>query len=157
MDMNKYDNSKLRATHAVEMDDDEEVTVRMPRWEALALAQIVIAAVGEHSTHKLERQRLNGLAQMIARTTRPKAPPPPPRIHRTIRPSSVYRSEFDIDHVLNGSPPFPVLSMKDMDEVYPLLEKRGLSANEIAARLYVSPRTVVRWRGAELERRKEEK
>jgi hypothetical protein len=156
VEVSTYDNGKLRATHTVEMNDDEEVTVRMPRWEALALAQIVLAAVGQHSTHRLERQRLNGLAHMIARTTRPKAPLPPKKVQRTMRPSSVYRSEFDIDHVLNGSPPFPVLSLKDMDEVYPLLEKREHSAAEIGARLYVTPRTVVRWRTEGLKRWKEE-
>lgn len=151
--MNSY--NKLRATHSVEMDADDEVTVRMPRWEALALAQILLATIGEHSTHKLERQRLGGLAQKIARETRPKAPPPPPKRYRVARPSSASRNEFDIDHVLNGPEPYPPLSMKDMDEVYPLLEKRGYTASEIAARLYVSSRTVVRWRGDGLKRWKE--
>lgn len=54
--------------------------------------------------------------------------------------------EFDIDHVVNGSPPYPALKESDLHRAWRLLEEKGKSAKRIAERLQVATRTVTRWR-----------
>lgn len=149
MGVNSY--VKTRNTYTVTVDEDR-VTITMARWEALAMARVILGALDEHSPQPRECSRLRAVAKRIVYSTRPKKIPK----YRYVveRPPNGYRSEFDIDHVLNGPNPYPVLSLDDMDEVYPLLEKRGLSAPQIAERLYVQPRTIVRWRREEPQRRK---
>lgn len=149
--MRKRRKRKTTSDYTVAVDEDR-VTIVMDRWEALSMARILLDALGEYSPQRTERSRLRGVARRIIISTRPEKLPK--FGHRVERPPSGYRSEFDIDHVLNGPKPYPVLSLEDMDEVYPQLERRGLSATEIGARLYVAPRTVVRWRTEGLQRRK---
>jgi transposase-like protein len=62
------------------------------------------------------------------------------------RPPDNYESVIDRESVINGSWPYPVLSQPDCMMVWLELEERGLSARQIADRLHVSSRTVVRWR-----------
>ena len=56
-------------------------------------------------------------------------------------------SDADMNHVLHGHAPYPLLSVRDMRTVYLLLEARGMGARHIAERLHVHHRSVVRWRG----------
>lgn len=71
---------------------------------------------------------------------------------RVRRPPPGPPNEFDMEQVLRGEMPFPVLSVKDVHTVYPLLEAKGLGARDIAERLWISYRTVVRWRAATRKR-----
>ncbi len=70
------------------------------------------------------------------------------------RPNNGYSSYPDKDHVLYGEAPYPVLSWPDLREVYPVLEARGMSARNIAQRLHLSNRTIVRYR-AKARKKKE--
>lgn len=137
---------RTAAKYSVEVSEDgDTVVITLRRWEATALARVLLNAIEQFPLQSRERSRLRGVARTIIARTRPKKQPKY-RQNKVERPPNGYRSEFDIDHVLNGSAPYPVLSFEDMHEVYPLLEQRGLTAKEIAARVYVSSRTVVRWR-----------
>jgi hypothetical protein len=69
-------------------------------------------------------------------------------------PDCDHPDEFDIDQVVNGSPPYPVLSESDLHTAWLLLEEKGKSARQIAERLHVAVRTVTRWRKRKREGRK---
>lgn len=154
--MDKYD--KLGVQYSVEFDG-ETVRIEMPRWEALEIAQILRAGAAEHASSRKASARVRGIAAKIVKVTRPKREklslPGRKARYSVERPPSAYVSEVDMDHVLHGSAPYPVLSERDMRTVYPQLEAKELSAPEIGARLYVHERTIYRWRKA-AERAKEE-
>lgn len=139
-----------RARYTVETDGDM-VIITVARWEAMVIARILRAVSGPYFKSRLERHRTRGIAARIIHKTRPKRDlrmePWYLSNYKVARPPSSTTSEFDRDHVLNGYAPYPVLSVPDMEEVYPLLEARGMSAEAIADRLHVVSRTVVRWRG----------
>jgi hypothetical protein len=133
----------------VEVDEDgQTVTLRLARAEALALAELIKRTKLKPSRCSPRgRERLRGIARRIVSQTRPTEPRE--RLHedyRHGRPSDQYPSEFDRDHALNGSAPFPLLCLRDLKQVYPLLEQKGLRAPEIAERLHLTERTVYRWR-----------
>jgi hypothetical protein len=52
--------------------------------------------------------------------------------------------EHDREWVVNGEPPYPVLSYADCLRVLPRLRGKGLSTYLIARRLYVTEQTVYR-------------
>jgi hypothetical protein len=148
---------KERATCVVECVD-ETVQITLPRWEALSVAKAIYAAAEDVGISHMESSRIRSIAEQIVRGTRPNGEPylryeakPERYPYKVDRPPASFRNEFDIDHVLHGSPPYPVLSHRDMREVYPLLEAmtvRGekLTAAQIADRLHVDERTICRWR-----------
>lgn len=127
-------------------DDGETVHLRLSRQEANALAELIRKAAQDHFSRR-GRDRLRGIAKRIITATRPK----PIRKgsnpnYKVDRPPNWYPSEIDRHHVLSGSDPYPVLCQRDLGKVYPLLEKKGLSAPEIAERLHLDERTIYRWR-----------
>jgi AraC-like DNA-binding protein len=127
------------AAYQVEVDGDE-VRVTMSRAEALAVAKVLRSEAGNYGVSSLEKGRLRAIAAAIGRATRPKK-----RVYNKIpRPSSDFSSPIDMEHVLYGGPPWPTLSMNDMNAVYPQLVAQGLKPREIARRLYLNERTVYR-------------
>lgn len=145
----------MKPSYEVDMDDDDMVTIRMNRWVAVAMAETLRSVLPRHVSDNETGRRMRGVARAIVGATRPKRERSYDRYYyyrfRVPRPPSSTSSEVDMDHVLYGGAPYPVLSVPDMKEVYPLLEERRLSAARIAERLHVAPRTVVRWRLATRE------
>lgn len=119
------------------------ITLTMPRERAVSLATVLQAVAETHAASVKEAEHLRRIAREIrvaARRFRRR------RNNRPVRPSSRYRSDSDMQHVLHGGPPYPVLSERDMATVYPLLEAYGWPNREIAGRLHITTRTVNRWR-----------
>lgn len=134
-------------TEVKEEDKHFYVTFRLSnRWEVWRLSVIMTAAADWQSCTRKEGARwrragkeLKAWAQREGNTVEGVTGLPR-------RPPSEYTSEVDMDHVLYGHAPYPLLSVKDMHMVYPLLEARRMSARHIAERLRVHHRSVVRWR-----------
>ena len=120
------------------------VTIRLRRWEAGHLASIVAEAAAKPGVTPYQGHRWRALAKALNQACKPQ--PKYNRRYRVIRPSGTYPNHLDMDHVVNGSPPYPVLSVPDLQTVWPQLEAKGLSALHIAKRLHVAQRTVNRWR-----------
>ena len=141
----------------VEVDDgDVLVTLRLRRWEAMRLCTILMAAADRQSTSEREGSKWRGIAgKLKTLATSEDARFTYSGRHR--RPPSTYENEIDMDLVLNGHAPYPVLSVRDMNTVWLQLEKRNMSARDVADRLHVHPRTVVRWRRERLGQMKERK
>jgi hypothetical protein len=139
------------AKYRVEVKDGE-VLLSLSPWEAQALARILAEASPAHGKSALEKRRMRAISALIVRSLRPKRVTK--RYQRVKRPPSDYQNVIDMEDVVRGTPPFQVLSVRDMREVYPQLEAKGMSAAQIAGRLYVSPRSVVRWRTAHAEKEK---
>lgn len=142
----------------VEDDDPEfevEITVRATRREARQLARILRVSSEEDRLSEEERLMWRYFEKIIRRVvTSPKLWDR----QDVVRPADEYGpSELDMDHVVRGNPPYPVLSAADTKTVWPLLEAKDLSLAEVAQRLYVDPRTVSRWRKREKEKNDPEK
>jgi len=129
----------------VQEDGDIIVTLRLRRWEALRLCTILMAVQDRSSTSALEGAKWRGIASKL-KTVATKSDARFMYRGKHRRPPSAYPNEIDMEMVLNGQMPYPVLSVKDMMTVWPRLEAKNLSAREIGDRLMVHPRTVVRWR-----------
>lgn len=136
---------KTPARYSVDVEDDK-VRIELPRWEALALAQLLAQTVNDYVTSVHHGERMRGIVNHIVRVTRPVEPYPKHDRRRGERPPSSFRSPIDIDHVLTGGAPYPALCYLDVLEAYPQLEAKGLKPEEISGRLYVSERTIYRWR-----------
>ncbi len=136
------------------------VTFRLSsRWEAWRMAVIMTAAADWQSATRKEGSRWRRAGSEIKKYLQDTEPVYPRKNKQGIsaylrpaRPPSAYSSDSDMSHVLYGRAPFPLLSVRDMRTVYPLLEARKMSARHIAERLYVHHRTVVRWRGETRQR-----
>lgn len=147
--------TKTPARYTVVVEDDM-VRIELPRWEALALAQLLAQTIDDYVTGVHHGERMRGIVTHIVRATRPVEPYPRHDRLRGERPPSTFRSPIDVDHVLTGGAPYPALCYLDVLEAYPQLEAKGLSAREISERLYVSERTIFRWRETAAEKRKQE-
>lgn len=122
------------------------------RWLAQRLVQIFAerGAFGPESDK--ERRVWRVLAKSIARQMREQTAAPP-RYRRVKRPPLGTSVPLDVDWVVNGSPPYPVLSVNDMRTAYRRLKNvrrhgQPLSTVTIARRLHVAPETVWRWERA---------
>ncbi len=123
------------------------VTLRLQRAEAVRLATILLAVGGRASTSRKEARRWRGIARKLRSTCEKLADD---RLFR-YRPSSRYENPIDMEHVVTGTAPYPVLSVRDNKTAWLQLEERGMSARNIAERLRVHSRTVVRWRKTKRE------
>lgn len=127
-------------------DDRYVLAVNLSRFEAQQLSAALRTAVQRPRYGLVVIKRFSGLCNALKKAAEPPLPEGYGPGLRIRRPSGKYPNELDMDHVLNGRPPYPVLSARDMRTVYPLLETKGLSASEIAERLHVAARTVNRYR-----------
>lgn len=128
-------------------EDTVEITFRFARLDARVLSAILSAAADKGKikggTYKWSQvsRRINSVVTW-----------PVLRYGHFERPSDEYgSSEVDIDHVVNGSPPYPLLCPPDLKEAWRQLEAKMKSVAEISRRLQVSDRTISRWRKQERE------
>lgn len=141
-----------RTAQVSEEDGNLYITFRLPgRQEVSRLAFLMTAAADWHSFSQREGALWRRIgADLKAYADAAQKPPSkvkPKKIRwegRGRRPSE--GSEIDVNHVLYGHEPYPMLSDGDMRTVYPVLESRRMSARQIAERLHVHRRTVSRWR-----------
>lgn len=122
------------------------LSLYLERHEALALALLLARAVQDQDIQGRQAERWRGVARRLRAAAADAVPYK--NAGRVRRPPASYSSTEDMNHVLYGSAPFPVLSVPDLRAVYPALEARKLSARQIAQRLQVHQRTVQDWRAA---------
>lgn len=131
-----------------------QVTFTLPdRWAAQRLAQILVERGAFGPEPEKERRIWRVLAREMVRQIKEQTARPP-RYQRVKRPPPGVSVPVDVDWVVHGQAPFPVLSATDMRDAYQRLRHlkvRGnpLSVTAIARRLHVSSRTVWRWEQAE--------
>lgn len=129
----------------VEIDDaGETIHLRLSKAEAMAFVRAVAQADTRNGKRtRPAEERLRGMASSVAHLVKQSKKAPPTRIKR---PPDSESNEIDMDHVVHGSPPYPVLCQKDAYAVFARLERKGMPTAEIAGRLFVHYRTVYRWR-----------
>lgn len=121
-----------------------EVTLLMDHHEARRLARILQVAVEDGCLDTVEKRQWSRIYRAIRKQVT--STPLQYGRRRDRPPVSSVSADLDIDLVVNGSPPYPPLSVDDMKIAWEMLERKGLSSRQIAERLYVCQRTVIRWR-----------
>lgn len=95
------------------------------------------AARGEQDPET--KKKLRRMAQkIVAETSFPRV------YHKRVeRPWS--DDEWALQRVIDGDPPYPVLSQPDAQRAFLVLRSQHVSLKEIGYRLHINPRTVSRW------------
>lgn len=135
----------------IEMLDDGTVrmVLHMPPEDARSLGRVMRWHAEKGKVTEETARRWQSIARAIRKYV-----VSPAFCYRSylIRPASTEPpNEVAMSLVERGCEPYPVLSHPDMWAVWRRLEAKGLSAKEIGKRLYVTERSVVRWRKAERE------
>lgn len=131
-----------------EKDGYQYVTLKLSnRWEVWRLCVILRSAADWNSCTRKEGGRWRRASRDLKKYIEAVRDDTSTYAGRAVRPPGAYPNEMDMDRVLNGPSPYPLLSNRDMRTVFLELDARGMSARRIAERLRIHHRTVVRWRG----------
>ena len=127
------------------VDGRLHVTFDLSDAQARRLAHILAEAAdlpGCNNKEALRWRRMSRALKSLLNTMQRRALYQP----RVKRPPDSCSNAEDRDQVVNGYPPYPVLSNADVLRVLPLLDKKRLEDRLVADRLHVNVRSVYRLR-----------